>query len=146
MLVSRETRWDNVDLAALAQKIVRHVGKELPLNETIGTSTSSAVEQVNSALQCVIYCWITIAGEIETFWGTLVARQQPRCVGIVCGQIRDQGDLETALTERAARRDEFLDTVLLRRDVDPHRALVFHDQRCEPGRDTRAGNKGQLKL
>jgi hypothetical protein len=50
MLVSFETRWDNVDLAALAQKIVRHVGKELPLNETIGTSTSRAVEQVNSAL------------------------------------------------------------------------------------------------
>ena len=32
MLVSFETRWDNVDLAALAQTIVRHVGKELPLN------------------------------------------------------------------------------------------------------------------
>jgi hypothetical protein len=79
-----------------------HVGKELPLNETIGSSTSRAVEQVNSALQFVIYCWITIAGEVETFWGALVARQHPRCVGIVRGLIRDQGDLETPLTERAA--------------------------------------------
>ena len=58
MLVSFETGWDNVDLTDLAEKIVRHVGKELPLNEAIGTSTSRAVEQVSSALQRVVYCRI----------------------------------------------------------------------------------------
>ena len=56
-----ETERKNVNLAQLAQNIVRYIGKELALNKTIGSLPSCAGHCINSELQRAVNCRIAIA-------------------------------------------------------------------------------------